>query len=177
MEKSRQPSLGSRGQASKRLDPPAITGFPSLAPAFTLVELLVVMAVIAILAGLSLTTLGYVNRKGGESRAKAEVAALAAAIDSFKQDHGAYPSNKSVLFSELTGTATGSGAINKTKVYFEPTPRMLKTNGTVVTFVDPWGNDYNYNPTSPSNNVGFFDLWSTGSGGSGSANQADWIIN
>ena len=49
---------------------------------FTLVELLATIAVIVVVAGLTLGTLGYVNRKGAEGRAKAEVAALAAAIDS-----------------------------------------------------------------------------------------------
>ena len=36
----------------------------------SLIELLVVVAIIAILAGLTLSTLGYVNRKGAESRAR-----------------------------------------------------------------------------------------------------------
>ncbi|MFM8887797.1 MAG: type II secretion system protein, partial [Chthoniobacterales bacterium] len=74
------PSLGSR-HCIRRAD------------AFTLIELLVVVAIIAILAGLTLATLGNVNRKGAESRARSEVAALAAAIDAYKLEFGSYPAS------------------------------------------------------------------------------------
>lgn len=59
--------------------------------AFTLVELLTVMAVIAILAGLILATSGYVQRKAATSRAEGEIAALSAACESYKADNGTYP--------------------------------------------------------------------------------------
>jgi general secretion pathway protein G len=142
--------------------------------AFTLIELLVVIAIIAILAGLTLSTLGYVNRKGAESRAKAEVAALSAAIDSYKLDLGRYPSvvntsNPVELYRELVGTGTN----NTNKVYFEPTPNIT-TNLVTGPFMDPWGTAYRYSTNSSINNVGFFDLWSTAGGKS---NQSDWIRN
>lgn len=130
--------------------------------AFTLIELLVVVAIIAILAALTLSTLGYVNRKGAESRATTEVAALSAAIESFKLDTGAYPSNVASLYTNLCPTAPGS------KVYFEPTPQMLMTNSSGVQFVDPWANPYGY-----SNSTNYFSLWST----AGSTNTNNWIRN
>lgn len=136
-------------------------------PAFTLIELLVVVAIIAILAGLTLSTLGYVNRKGAESRARAEVAALAAAIDSYKVEFGIYPSNQTVLFRELVGT----GTVNSNKVLFEPAPQMATNNK----FIDPWGMDYVYR-TNATFNVGFFDLLSY-AGNSNSANSNNWIRN
>jgi type II secretion system protein G len=140
--------------------------------AFTLIELLVVIAIIAILAGLTLSTLGYVNRKGAESRAKAEVAALSAAIDNYKLDFGIYPSNQTVLYSELVGASNAT--VNRSKVYFEPTPNIIGTNSGVVGFTDPWGTAYNYSTNSTIANVGFFDLWSTAGG---KTNQSDWIRN
>jgi len=124
---------------------------------FTLIELLVVVAIVAILAGLTLGTMGYVNKKGAESRARAEVAALSSAIDNYKMEFGTYPASVEVLFAELTG----QGSVNKSKVLFEPTPQILDTN--TRRFVDPWGNNYQYT-TNPTVNIGFFDLWSTGSG-------------
>jgi len=132
--------------------------------AFTLIELLVVVAIIAILAALALSTLGYVNKKGAESRARAEVAALSAAIESFKLDTGAYPSNVSTLYTNLCPPAAAASA----KVYFEPTPQMLLTNGSVVQLVDPWGTAYGY-----SNFTTYFDLWST----AGGTNTNSWIRN
>jgi general secretion pathway protein G len=131
--------------------------------AFTLIELLVVVAIIAILAALTLSTLGYVNKKGADSRARAEVAALSAAIESFKLDTGFYPTNAASLYTNLCPPTAGA------KVYFEPTPQMLLTNGNVVQFADPWGTAYNY-----SNVVTYFDLWSTAGG---SANTNEWIRN
>jgi type II secretory pathway pseudopilin PulG len=59
--------------------------------AFTLIELLVVIAIIIILAGLILTTAGYVQRKGARARAETEIAAMSAAIESYKADNGIYP--------------------------------------------------------------------------------------
>lgn len=129
--------------------------------AFTLIELMVVIAIIAILAGLTLSTLGYVNRKGAESRARAEVAALSAAIDSYKLDFGVYPpTNPSALYQELTGQGTN----NKTKVYIESSRGMV-TNTANGPFLDPWGLPYEYSTNTNSiQNTGFFDLWSTAGG-------------
>jgi len=129
--------------------------------AFTLIELLVVIAIIAILAALTLSTLGYVNKKGAESRATAEVAALSAAIESFKLDSGAYPADAAALYSSLCPAGSG-------KVYFEATPRMVATNAGVVQFVDPWDAPYGY-----TNRTTFFELWST----AGGTNINSWIRN
>lgn len=137
---------------------------------FTLIELLIVVAIIAILAALTLSTLGYVNKKGAMSRAQAEVAALSAAIESYRLEFGIYPSNQAVLFRELVGT----GTINTNKVFFEPTPGMT-TNMATGPFTDPWGAAYNYT-TNPTVNIGFFDLWSF-AGNSNSATSNNWIRN
>src|SRR5205085_2122538 len=59
--------------------------------AFTLIELLVVISIIVILAGLILSTVGYVQKKGARSRAEAEIAAISAALESYKADNGIYP--------------------------------------------------------------------------------------
>lgn len=58
---------------------------------FTLVELLTVIAIIIILAGLILSTAGYVQRKGAAARASAEIAALSSACENYKADNGIYP--------------------------------------------------------------------------------------
>src|SRR6267378_8158635 len=60
---------------------------------FTIIELLVVIAIIIILGSLILSTVGYVQKKGARSRAEAEIAAMSAALESYKADNGIYPSN------------------------------------------------------------------------------------
>src|SRR2546430_10769256 len=59
--------------------------------AFTLIELLVVFGIILILAGLVLSTVGYARKKGARARAETEIAAMAAACESYKSDNGIYP--------------------------------------------------------------------------------------
>jgi prepilin-type N-terminal cleavage/methylation domain-containing protein len=64
---------------------------PAKLHAFTVVELLIVMAIILILAGLILATSSYVQKKGARSRAEAEIAAMSAALENYKADNGIYP--------------------------------------------------------------------------------------
>ncbi len=59
--------------------------------AFTLIELLVVIAIIIVLAGLILSTVGYVQKKGARARAETEIAAMSAALESYKADNAVYP--------------------------------------------------------------------------------------
>ena len=58
---------------------------------FTLIEMLTVMAVIAILAAILLSLNGLVQRKAALSRAEGEIAAMSAACESYKADVGVYP--------------------------------------------------------------------------------------
>ena len=59
--------------------------------AFTLIELLIVIAIIVVLTGLILTTIGYVQKKEARARAETEIAAISAACESYKADNGIYP--------------------------------------------------------------------------------------
>jgi type II secretory pathway pseudopilin PulG len=63
----------------------------SAGSSFTLIELIVVIAVIIILAGLVLSTVGYVQKKAARSRAETEIAAMSAACENYKSDNGVYP--------------------------------------------------------------------------------------
>jgi type II secretory pathway pseudopilin PulG len=63
----------------------------SVAGAFTVIELIVVVTIIFILAGLVLSTAGYARKKGARARAETEIAAMSAACESYKADNGVYP--------------------------------------------------------------------------------------
>ena len=70
-------------------------------PAFTLIELLTVITIIAILAGLTLSIVGSVTTNAKKSRSAGEVAALQLALARFQIDNGFYPEATNI--SILTG--------------------------------------------------------------------------
>ncbi|PYI92704.1 MAG: hypothetical protein DME97_09390 [Verrucomicrobia bacterium] len=172
------------------------------ASAFTLVELLVVMVIILILAGLILATSSYVQKKGKRSRAEAEIAAISAALENYKADNGVYPrdgvtdnldvttttlSNYEApslkLYEYLSGDSDNNRAA-ETKTYFPFKPTQLSPQDqtqAVTSIRDPFGNPYAYSTmkaSDPTKN-GFnptFDLWSIGDGAPGT-NQTKWIKN
>jgi len=155
--------------------------------AFTLIELLAVITIIGILAGLTLGAAGAVRRHGATSTAKAEVAALQAACDRYYADNNLYPSNTSVdpltktnpstytaagqaLFTNLLGSVTLSVAPT-TKRYFEPKPAMVYTNGSPNYLIDPWGYAYGYYSDGTSAPL----IWSTAGTTKGETNK--WITS
>jgi len=58
--------------------------------AFTLIELVLVVGIITVLAGLVLSTVGYARKKGALARAETEIAAISAACENYKADNGVY---------------------------------------------------------------------------------------
>jgi prepilin-type N-terminal cleavage/methylation domain-containing protein len=59
--------------------------------AFTLVEMLTVMAIIAILTGLVIATAGFVQNKAARERAVGEIHEMSSGCESYKTDNGGYP--------------------------------------------------------------------------------------
>lgn len=139
--------------------------------AFTLIEMLTVMLVIAIIAGLVMSTAGFVNRKAAKERANTEIQGFITALEAYKNENGGYPSTKETedLDPKKHGSATSgkykdaSLALYKAlsndtdldgkpdaKSYFEFKPNQLsgdKVDGkmTLVKYIqDPFGNSYAY---------------------------------
>jgi prepilin-type N-terminal cleavage/methylation domain-containing protein len=69
---------------------------------FSLVEILTVITIIAILAGLTLAAFSGVQRSAFRSRAKNEIGALAGALENYKADTGGYPNPTAVIFSSTS---------------------------------------------------------------------------
>lgn len=124
--------------------------------AFTLIEMLVVMAVIALLAAIILSVNGLVQSKAARARAEVEIKALGAGCDSYKADNGSYPQNTAAtdaldprangsptsynasslfLYKELSGDQNANGRLETTETgknylpdYFQP-QRLGGTQG------------------------------------------------
>jgi general secretion pathway protein G len=172
--------------------------------AFTLIELIVVTAVIIILTGLVLSTVGYVQKKGARARAETEIAAISAACESYKADNGIYPTEASTteqlnsttsfnptdyqsaslyLYKKLSGDATGNRQPSG-KSYMAFKPNMLlpapPSTDTVIAIADPFGNSYGYSTMMAATGSGgynpTFDIWST-AGGTTSNDVSKWIKN
>lgn len=158
--------------------------------AFTLVELMGAIAVIAILAGLTLGGAGAVRRHGAVNQAKAEIAALQAACERYFADNQFYPTtnampNPATAFNPGTGYSTAGSALFSAlfgtnqfakppsgKRYFEPKASMVSSTSTANPyFVDPWGFAYGYN--SDGTNAPL--IWSTAGQTTGGANTNKWI--
>ncbi|HYJ07155.1 MAG TPA: type II secretion system protein [Chthoniobacterales bacterium] len=169
--------------------------------AFTIVEVIVVMAIILVLAGLILATSGYVQKKGARSRAEAEIAAISAALENYKADHGIYPRDARTdalksrapdptayapaslyLYDQLAGATGGSRTpIGKSYFSFKPNQLNPPDPNQNVTFVrDPFGNSYGYSTAHQVNSAdGYnptFDLWSTANA-EPATDQTQWIKN
>ena len=171
--------------------------------AFTLIELIVVTAVIIILTGLVLSTVGYVQKKGARARAEIEIAAMSAACESYKADNGVYPRDATTtdtldakatinmanyqaasqyLYGQLAGDPDFDGVPNSNyKSYMQFKPNMLGTdNANKVYPRDLFGNSYGYSTANQVNpNQGYnptFDLWSTAGLTSGT-DSTQWIKN
>jgi type II secretion system protein G len=141
---------------------------------FTLLELMIVIAIIAILAGLILSTAGYIQKKGASSRAEAEIAALTVALENFKADNGDYPTGTNVngLNAPSSNNFLLTNLMPSTgKVYFEFSKGMTNA-GNVV---DPFGESYGYQYPGAPNRSGsnFFDLFSR----CASPNTNQWKVN
>ena len=139
---------------------------------FTLIELVLVVGIITVLAGLILSTVGYARKKGAMARAGAEIAALSAAIENYKADNGIYPTNSDTqtldptnefdptanppndytraslwLYEQLSGDPTGTRqSTGKSYMVFKPNMLLPAPPSTaaVTAIADPFGNSYGY---------------------------------
>lgn len=126
---------------------------------FTLVELLIVMVIIAALAGTAVPLVSRRAEQARRTRAIADIEALSTAIDLYEADMGTYPS------ADLEELYTAPTDVTLAARWMGP---YLKRRITT----DPWGNPYNY--VSPGvHNTGSYDLWSYGRDGQEGGTDAD----
>jgi len=128
---------------------------------FTLVELLTVIAIIGILAGLVLGVAGYANRKADLARAQADLERIQNALEEYRTVYGAYPTctdsnDTTVLCRTLwyEPQEDGRAPFLVMKGWNDPARNDYRV-------IDPWGRDYHYYHR-PSESRWRYRLWSDG---------------
>ncbi len=130
--------------------------------AFTLIEVLVVVVVIALLATFVAPNLFSRVGDARVAAAKAQIEALATALDGYRLDHGRYPT-----------TAQGLSALWERPIV-DPPPTWTRPYLRKAVPLDPWGHAYAYTAPGTVNPDGF-DLVSYGADGApgGTGDNAD----
>lgn len=121
---------------------------------FTLIEIMVVVVILAILAGLVIPRILERPEEARRAKARVQMEQLEAALKLFKLDNGFYPTTEQGLYSLVEKPATGRIPTNwKEGGYLE--------KGQVP--LDPWGNPFLY--LSPGIHSRDYDLISFGPDG------------
>ena len=128
---------------------------------FTLIEVLVVVAILGILAAIIVPRVMDRPDEAKRVAAKADVAALVQALKLYRLDNGFYPS-----------TDQGLGALVQ-RPTTQPAPNNWKQGGYLERLPkDPWGSDYQYLQPGVRGEVDVFSLGADRARG-GEANNAD----
>ena len=114
---------------------------------FTLVELMTVIAIMALLSALVLGLAGNAQKTAARKRASSEVEQLSSFVTDYLAEYGRVPSSPEALSNALA-----------------------EANHSLSNMVDPWGMTYVYSNTSKQT----FYLYSYGGS---ETNQAQWIGN
>lgn len=132
---------------------------PSRRDAFTLIELLTVIAIIGILAGIVIGVGRRASESGREARAKVELSAISTALESYKRQYGDYPrtNQPEQMLQALIGKVDANlnlvsqqSRVLLDLALFTTKPEIDPLTNTTVRLVDPWGNAYAYVYKIPS---------------------------
>jgi len=132
---------------------------------FTLIELMVVIVILGILAGLIVPRIMGRPEEAKQLKAKLTIESLETSLRLYKLDIGAYPTTEQGLASLVTSPATGNAANTWREGGYIEKGRVPK---------DPWGNDFIY--LSPGIH-GDYDIISYGSDGVPGGEGKDKDIN
>lgn len=132
--------------------------------AFTLIELLIVIAIIAILAGLAFPAVQGALESSKKAQARNDVQQIAAAIRAFELEYGRQPDAQTAADKWLPDNTSVMRALTGQDATLNPrTIRFIEPKTTTGTkggynetsgvFYDPWGNPYFIKLNTDYNNV------------------------
>jgi len=148
---------------------------------FSLIELLVVISIIVILAGIGLAAFAKVKKNQAIALTEVRIKNATLKLEEFARDNGYYPvgedASSSILYNSLSGDFTGQGDNPTGTTYWKELltkdPSLVGTlNGRKV-ILDAFGQSLRYRAARDENgeivpdvkNDGSFDIWSIGPDG------------
>ena len=120
---------------------------------FTLIELMVVIVILGVLAGLIIPRIMGRPDEARQTKARIQMEALESALKLYKLDNGSYPTTEQGLNALVEAPTVGNIPKNWRQGGYLEKSKVPK---------DPWGNDFVY--LSPGNH-GDFDLTCLGADG------------
>lgn len=139
--------------------------------AFTLIELLTVIAIIAVLASIVIGVGRHASQTGKIARTKAELAALSTALEAYKRQYGDYPrtNNAALMLQSLVGKLGPKGETVQGRVLLDVALFTTKdavdpVQNSAAELVDPWDHAYAYYYFSTTGQRGYV-LYSAGPDG------------
>ena len=163
---------------------------------FTLIELMTVITIIILLAGLVVGGMGFVSDRQAKEKARVQIALLSKALEEYKLDNGTYPptsnsptgTNQSTRLYNALYLDGAKDSTNTKRIYLpqlDPvTGKQGWTTGSSSTssskIYDPWNNEYCYRTATNSSGAANadtqnpdFDLWTMGKDGKSKARKND----
>lgn len=114
--------------------------------AFTLIELLIVIAIIGLLAALLFPALNAAIDSARKAQAKNDVTQIATAVIAYETEYGRLPPTGTNVSGALLESLVGATTTNNPRriVFIEVNAAKKGKGGTNASgqFVDPWGNIY-----------------------------------
>lgn len=159
-------------------------GFHRRTAGFSLMELIVVVSIIVVLAGLTMTGFNFVNQKKARDQATVQLKLIEQAIQNYHLVNRAYPTHldpqgdrgdealfKALYWDPFIDRQNGG----RSEIFLaELDPdnhsksgqKWIQGQASQARIVDPWGNPYRYRSgDSPGAINPDFDLWSAGPDG------------
>lgn len=119
------------------------------AKGFTLLEMIIVMAIIALLVGMGAFMMNNVLGDAEETKAKGDIQTFHASLIRYKTKGGLYPTTEQGLRALVEKPSDG------------PQPRSWKNLLPEQALYDPWGNPYQYRRPG-RHNPETYDIFSVG---------------
>ena len=119
---------------------------------FTLIEMLIVLIIALILAGMILAANAKIQQMAEISKATAQIAKIESALESYFNDHGEYPDN--------TAFRAGDLSLDELNMLRDPNGKLYvnwEVDEDMTDAKDPWGQNYVLNIPGTMNK-GSYDI-------------------